>query len=88
MGVLSNYIANSQAIMVVKIYYIVNNELLKTCLNETQAKKLAAHKGIPGNRPRTTILLDELRQYSTSTLNSLYENKIFVHVVLWEFNSY
>lgn len=67
---------------------MVYNELLKSGLNETQAKKLAAHKVIPGNRPSTTILLDELSPYSLGALIALYEHKIFVQGVLWDINSY
>ena len=85
---LANCFAQSQALMFGQLYDMVYNELLKSGLNEVQAKELAAHKVIPGNRPSTTILLDELSPYSLGALIALYEHKIFVQGVLWDINSY
>lgn len=69
-------------------YDMVYNELLNSGLSEVQAKQLAPHKVIPGNRPSTTILLDELSPYTLGALIALYEHKIFVQGVLWDINSY
>ena len=87
-ALLANCFAQSQALMFGQSYDMVYNELLKSGLNEVQAKELAAHKVIPGNRPSTTILLDELSPYSLGALIALYEHKIFVQGVLWDINSY
>ena len=87
-ALLANCFAQSQALMFGQLYDMVYNELLKSGLNEVQAKELAAHKVIPGNRPSTTILLDELNPYSLGALIALYEHKIFVQGVLWDINSY
>jgi glucose-6-phosphate isomerase len=69
-------------------YDMVYNDLLKSGLTEAQAKKIAPHKVIPGNRPSNTILLDELSPYSLGGLIALYEHKIFVQGALWDINSY
>lgn len=87
-ALLANCFAQSQALMFGQSYDMVYNELLKSDLNEVQAKELAAHKVIPGNRPSTTILLDELSPYNLGALIALYEHKIFVQGVLWDINSY
>lgn len=87
-ALLANCFAQSQALMFGQSYDMVYNELLTSSLNEVQAKELAAHKVIPGNRPSTTILLDELSPYSLGALIALYEHKIFVQGVLWDINSY
>ncbi|MDE4974367.1 glucose-6-phosphate isomerase, partial [Francisella tularensis subsp. holarctica] len=52
------------------------------------SKKLADHKVIPVNRQISTILLDDLIQYSLCALIDLYEHKIFFQGVLWDINSY
>jgi glucose-6-phosphate isomerase len=41
-----------------------------------------------GNRPSTTILLDELSPKTLGMLMALYEHKIFVQGVMWNVNSY
>ncbi|MFV9931644.1 MAG: glucose-6-phosphate isomerase [Francisella endosymbiont of Hyalomma asiaticum] len=87
-ALLANCFAQSQALMFGQSYDMVYNELLKSGLNEVQVKELAAHKVIPGNRPSTTILLNELSPYSLGALIALYEHKIFVQGVLWDINSY
>ena len=69
-------------------YDMVYNDLLNSGMSESQAKELAPHKVIPGNRPSTTILLEELSPYSLGALIAMYEHKIFVQGVLWDINSY
>ena len=41
-----------------------------------------------GNRPSSTILLDELNPYTLGMLLSLYELKVFVQGVIWNINSF
>ncbi len=87
-ALLANCFAQSQALMFGQSYDMVYNELLNSGLSEVQAKQLAPHRVIPGNRPSTTILLDELSPYTLGALIALYEHKIFVQGVLWDINSY
>lgn len=87
-ALLANCFAQSQALMFGQSQDMVYNELLNSGLSESEAKELAPHKVIPGNRPSTTILLEELCPYSLGELIALYEHKIFVQGVLWDINSY
>ncbi|GAB4224157.1 MAG: glucose-6-phosphate isomerase [Francisella sp.] len=87
-SLLANCFAQSQALMFGQSYDMVYNELLKSGLSETQAKELAPHKVIPGNRPSNTILLKELNPYNLGSLIAMYEHKIFVQGILWNINSY
>ncbi|QWU99920.1 glucose-6-phosphate isomerase [Francisella salimarina] len=87
-ALLANCFAQSQALMFGQSYDMVYNELLNSGLSEQQAKKIAPHKVIPGNRPSTTIILDELSPYTLGALVALYEHKIFVQGALWDVNSY
>ncbi len=50
--------------------------------------ELIAHKTFNGNRPTTTILLDQLTPRSLGQLIALYEHKIFVQGVIWDVNSF
>ena len=46
------------------------------------------NKVFKGDRPSTTILLDELTPYNLGMLVALYEHKIFVQGILWNVNSF
>ena len=51
-------------------------------------KQLAPHKVMPGNRPTTTILAEELTPQALGALVALYEHITFVEGVIWGINSF
>jgi glucose-6-phosphate isomerase len=50
--------------------------------------ELVEHKVMPGNRPSTTILAEELTPAVLGALIALYEHIVFVQGVLWDINSF
>jgi len=46
------------------------------------------YRNFTGNRPSTTIVLDELTPYTLGMLLALYENKVFVQGVIWNIDSF
>ncbi|MFC3284886.1 glucose-6-phosphate isomerase [Litchfieldella rifensis] len=46
------------------------------------------HYSCPGNRPSSTLLLDELTPRNLGALIALYEHKVFVQGVIWNINSF
>jgi len=52
------------------------------------ADAIAPQKTFPGNRPSTTITLDELSPFALGHLIALYEHKVFVQGVIWNVNSF
>jgi len=46
------------------------------------------HRHMPGNRPSTTLMLDELSPASLGALIALYEHRVFVSGALWGINSF
>ena len=46
------------------------------------------HRHYPGNRPSSTLLLDELTPYKLGMLLALYEHKVFVQSVIWDINPF
>jgi glucose-6-phosphate isomerase len=46
------------------------------------------HAAIPGNRPSTSILVDELDARRIGMLLALYEHKVFVQSVIWNINAF
>ncbi len=55
---------------------------------EGVAEDLVPHKVMPGNRPSTTILAEELTPAVLGALIALYEHITFVQGVLWDINSF
>ncbi len=50
--------------------------------------ELVAHKVMPGNRPTTLIMVDEVDPFTLGALVALYEHMVFVQGVMWGINSY
>ena len=46
------------------------------------------HKNFPGNRPSTTLLLEDLNPASFGALIALYEHRVFVAGSVWGINSF
>ena len=55
---------------------------------EGVSSELAPHKVMPGNRPTTTILAEELTPYTLGALVALYEHIVFTEGVIWDINSF
>ena len=52
------------------------------------SETLLPHRVFEGNRPSSTILLDELSPKSLGALIALYEHKVFVQSVIWDINAF
>lgn len=46
------------------------------------------HKVVLGNKPSSTIILDELSPRVLGRLVAMYEHKVFVQGVIWNINSF
>ena len=57
-------------------------------LPEAAVEKLLPHRVFDGNRPATSILLDELTPRALGALIALYEHKVFVQSVIWDVNAF
>ncbi|SJN14962.1 Glucose-6-phosphate isomerase [Halomonas citrativorans] len=58
--------------------------------SQGDGKELSQHDpySCPGNRPSSTLLLDELTPKNLGALIALYEHKVFVQGVIWNINSF
>ncbi|MEP4052782.1 MAG: glucose-6-phosphate isomerase [Litorimonas sp.] len=83
-ALLANCFAQSEALMLGKAEAIVREENA----NRTDIDALAPQKTFPGNRPSTTIILDELSPNALGHLIALYEQKTFVQGIIWNVNSF
>jgi glucose-6-phosphate isomerase len=85
---LSNFFAQTEALMVGKTYDEALAELKAAGVPEAEAKRLAPHKVFEGNRPTNSILFKKLTPHALGSLVALYEHKIFTQGIIWGINSY
>ncbi|GBE10940.1 glucose-6-phosphate isomerase [bacterium BMS3Bbin12] len=85
---LSNFFAQTEALMRGKTEEEVRAELEGQGLTGRALKRLLPHKVFPGNRPTNSILLRKITPRGLGTLIALYEHKIFVQGVIWGINSF
>jgi glucose-6-phosphate isomerase len=85
---LSNFLAQPEALMRGKTAAEVETELAQAGLSRREIKALAPHKVFPGNRPTNILLYRKLTPRTLGRLIALYEHKVFVQSVLWNVNAY
>jgi glucose-6-phosphate isomerase len=85
---LSNFFAQTEALMNGKTPEQVSEELKKDGLNTEEIDKLAPFKVFEGNRPTNSILLKKVTPRSLGSLIAMYEHKIFVQGIIWNIFSF
>ncbi len=85
---LSNYFAQTQALMQGKTKETVIQELKESGMDKASIDKIAPHKVFEGNRPTSSFLMEQINPKSLGTLVALYEHKIHVQGAIWNINSY
>jgi glucose-6-phosphate isomerase len=85
---LSNFFAQTEALMNGKSENEVRVELMKAGKSDEEIKKLMKFKVFDGNRPTNSFLLKQITPYSLGSLIALYEHKIFVQGVIWNIFSF
>ena len=85
---MSNFFAQTEALMMGKSEKTVVNELKNAGLSEHEINSLKTFKIFEGNRPTNTIVIDQLKPESLGSLIAMYEHKIFVQGIIWNIYSY
>lgn len=85
---MSNFLAQTEALMRGKSIDEARQELIKQNLSQTRIDALLPHKVFEGNRPTNSLLLDRIDPFGLGHLIALYEHKIFVQGAIWDINSY
>jgi glucose-6-phosphate isomerase len=85
---LSNFIAQTEALMCGKTEAVVRKELEEKGLSAQEIDRLTPFKVFTGNRPTTTFLIQKLTPYTLGALIAMYEHKIFVQGIIWNIYSY
>ncbi len=85
---LSNFFAQTEALMKGKTADEVRAEMKGTKLSAEELEKLIPQKTFPGNRPTNSILFKKLTPRTLGMLIALYEHKIFTQGIIWNINSF
>jgi len=85
---MSNYFAQTEALMNGKTEEEVLSELKGQSLSQEEMSKLLPFKVFEGNKPTTSLLIQKLTPKSLGKLIAMYEHKIFVQGIVWNIYSY
>ena len=85
---LSNFFAQSEALMMGRNESEVRQALAKNGITGIEAESLVPHMIMPGNKPSNSILFNQLTPHTLGSLIALYEHKIFTQGAIWRINSF
>ncbi|CAI9727632.1 glucose-6-phosphate isomerase-like [Octopus vulgaris] len=85
---LSNFLAQTKALMKGRKEDEILEELKKSGMAEDRIKMILPQKVFKGNRPTNSIVFSKLTPFMLGALIAMYEHKIFVQGIVWDINSY
>ena len=85
---LSNFLAQPEALMRGKTADEVRAELTRAGMTEAEIAFQLPHRVFSGNRPTNTLLYRRLDPRTLGMLIALYEHKVFVQGVIWDVFSF
>lgn len=84
----ANCVAQSQALMSGRDLAASEAELRSQGASDKEVERMAIHKVHPGNRPSSTITVEQLTPEALGALIAAYEHKVYTLGVLWQINSF
>jgi len=85
---LSNFFAQTEALMKGKSEAEVEAELTKSGKSPEEVARIRPHKVFEGNRPSNSIMVEKVTPFTLGALIAVYEHKIFTQGCIWDINSY
>ncbi|RIJ41899.1 glucose-6-phosphate isomerase [Pontibacter oryzae] len=85
---LSNFFAQTEALMKGKTADEVREELNQKGMAGEELENLLPHKVFEGNKPTTSIMMKQLTPFELGSLVAMYEHKTFVQGVIWNIYSF
>lgn len=84
----SNFFAQTEALMNGKNVQEVTAELIEQGMDKAKMEKLIPFKLFEGNKPTNSFLIKKITPFTLGSLIVLYEHKIFVQGVIWNIFSF
>ena len=85
---LSNFIAQTQSLMLGKTYNEARAEIEKQGYEGEDIESFIPQKTFEGNRPTSSILFKKLTPKTLGQIIAMYEHKIFTQGIIWNINSF
>jgi glucose-6-phosphate isomerase len=85
---LSNFFAQTEALMRGKKKEEVLKELRQSGMMDEEIEKVLPYRVFKGNRPTNSILVKKITPRTLGSLIAMYEQKIFVQGVIWNIFSF
>ena len=85
---LSNFFAQTEALLNGKTLEEAQDELIKLGKSDEEVEFLAPHKVFEGNKPSNSIMVKKIDPRTLGALIAMYEHKIFTQGIIWNVNSY
>ncbi len=85
---LSNFFAQTEALMKGKTEEEAKTELEAAGIHGEAMERLLPHKVFPGNKPTNSVMFKKLTPRTLGSLIAMYEHKIFVQGIVWNINSF
>ncbi len=85
---LSNFFAQTEALMKGKTKIEAKLELENSGLRKPEIDALLPHKVFEGNRPTNSIMVRKLTPRVLGSLTAMYEHKIYVQSLVWNVNAF
>lgn len=85
---LSNFFAQTEALMNGKTEEEVREEMEKAGKSEEEIQRVLPYRVFTGNKPTNSFFIKEITPYTLGSLIALYEHKIFVQGVIWNIFSF
>jgi glucose-6-phosphate isomerase len=85
---LSNFFAQTEALMKGKSLAEVEAEMRKAGKSEDEIQRIAPHRVFEGNRPTNSILVKQITPSTLGQLVAMYEHKIAVQGIIWNIFSF
>jgi glucose-6-phosphate isomerase len=85
---LSNFVAQTQSLMMGKTYDEARIEVEKQGYEGEDIESFIPQKTFEGNRPSSSILFQKLTPKTLGRLIAMYEHKIFTQGIIWSINSF
>ena len=85
---LSNFFAQTEALMKGKTVEEARAELVASSVNGPAVAELVPHNVFAGNQPTNSILVPQITPSVLGQLVALYEHKIFTQGIIWNINSF
>jgi glucose-6-phosphate isomerase len=85
---LSNFFAQTEALMNGKTEEEAEKELEKQNLTAEQIAKLLPFKVFAGNKPTNSLLVKKITPFTLGQLIAIYEHKIFTQGIIWNIYSF